>query len=59
MVSDGTMVKLGTFTNSVLILILIEHGLGHDNIREIVTDQAVLILIVMEHGLGLQPQVWQ
>ena len=36
----------------VLILVVVEYGLGVDNSRRIKSVSAVLILVVVEYGLG-------
>ncbi len=47
----------GTFAH-VLILVLMEHGLGVVSLKTKKIMQKVLILVLMEHGLGATNQIY-
>ena len=52
MVSESNAIKILSYTRVVLILVLMEYGLGVDSHIEEWKAEIVLILVLMEYGLG-------
>ena len=52
MVSENCIRDAKGFILSVLILVLVEDGLGVNKINKLVEDIEVLILVLVEDGLG-------